>query len=266
MSPTIFQSQLITIHTIWIFFALAIFITSYQLIKLAIKNRLKIQFLSDNFLKLIIVGIIGARIVAVIFNYTSYFYEFSIEAFLRLFYIWDKGLSFSGAMLAIIIYFYYISKKEEQNFFKWLDVIIPATILGLAIGHLGTFFEGTNYGIPTSLPWGVNFESPSIKYAVPIHPTQIYAFLYASIIYASLINFKQSEKFQIFQKDGAIGLIGISAYFFFKFLEEFIRGDDVLLIFDIRITQILTLIAFLISSYIFYKKFLKKNRKKKKSK
>ena len=76
MSPTIFQSKLITLHTFWIFFALAIIIASYKLIKLAIKNRLKIQFLSDNFLKLIIVGIIGARIVAIIFNYKTYFYEF----------------------------------------------------------------------------------------------------------------------------------------------------------------------------------------------
>ncbi len=266
MSPTIFQSKLLTIHTFWVFFAFAIIIATYQLIKLATKNSLKIQFLSDNFFKLIIVGIIGARITSIIFNYKTYLYEFSIEAFSRLFYIWDKGLSFWGAMLAMILYFYHISKKQEQNFFKWLDIIIPATILGLAIGHLGTFFEGTNYGIPTSLPWGVNFESPSIKYAVPIHPTQIYAFLYSSIIFASLLNLKQSEKFKIFHKDGATGLAGISVYFLFKFLEEFIRGDDTLIIFDIRVTQILTLIVFMGSFYIIFNKFLKNSIKKRKKK
>ena len=187
MNPSIFQSSFINIHTFWLFFAIAVIISSHKLIKLTVKNNLKIQFLSDNFFSLIIVGIIGARIVSLIFNYQRYFYELSTEAFLKLFYIWDKGLSFWGAMSAIIIYFYYISKKEKQNFFKWLDIIVPAIILGLAIGHLGTFFEGSNYGTPTSLPWGVNFESPSIKYAVPIHPTQIYAFLYSSIIFTSLI-------------------------------------------------------------------------------
>lgn len=261
MKPTIFQSDFITIHTFWIFFAVAIIIASHQLIKLAIKNRLKIQFLSDNFLKLIISGLIGARIIGIIFNYQTYFYEFSIEALSRLFYIWDKGLSFWGAMLGILLYFYHITKKQDQNFFKWLDVIIPATILGLAIGHLGTFFEGTNYGIPTSLPWGVNFESPSIKYAVPIHPTQIYAFLYSSIIFASLIHLKHSEKFKIFHKDGAIGLTGVSIYLLFKFLEEFIRGDDTLLIFDVRVSQIFTLIVLIGSSYMFYRSFYKKKRK-----
>ena len=140
MNPTIFQSNLFTIHSIWVFFAIAIIITSHQTIKLAIRNRLKIQFLSEHFFKIILSGIIGARIIAIIFNYKTYFYEFSLDAILKLFYIWDKGLSLSGAITAILIYLYYISKKNEQSFLKWLDAITPATILGFAIGHLGTFF------------------------------------------------------------------------------------------------------------------------------
>ena len=182
---------------------------------------------------------------------------------MRLFYIWDKGLSFWGAIVGILLFLYKTTKKNDQKFLKWLDVIIPATILGLAIGHLGTFFEGSNYGTPTSLPWGVNFESPAIRYAVPIHPTQIYAFLYSSILFSVLIHLKKAEKFKIFQKEGAIGLFGISTYLLLKFLEEFIRGDDTLLIFNIRVSQILTFIVLVLSSYIFFKTILEKEKKKK---
>lgn len=261
MHPVIFQTKFFTLYTFWIFFAAAIIIGTYTLIKLSLRNSLKLQFLSENALKLIIWTIIGARILALIENYNTYFYEFSGKTFLQLFYIWDKGLNLVGAIIGFLLYLFFLCKKSDQDFWKWLDVIIPSLILGLAIGHIGAFFEGVNYGNETSLPWGVNFESPAIKYAVPIHPTQIYAFLYSIAISIWLIFLSQNEKIQNL-KSGFIGLLGVFLYTFLYFLEEFLRGDDVLTVFDIRVPQIFSFIIAFSTGIFLYRRYNKTNRLK----
>ena len=258
MFPIIFSTNFFELHTLWVFFAIAVIISTIILIRLSLSNGLKVQFISANAWKIIIWGLIGARIWAIINNYNSYFSEISLQNFLRLFYFWDKGLELWGAIIAATIYLYSLCKKSEQNFWKWLDVIVPSIIAGLAIGDIGAFFDGTNYGTPSSLPWAVNFDNAAIKYSVPIHPTQIYAFLYSSIIFTALIFIGQNQKIKQMETSGLVGLIGISSFCFFHFLEEFVRGDDALMIFNIRIAQIAALIATISSLIVMYLRFHKK--------
>lgn len=241
MHPILFQTKYFTINTLWFFVAIGIIVTIYAIVKLSIRNGLKLQFLSDNSWKLILWTLVGARIVAILTNINSYFYEFSGNALVKLLYFWDKGLNIWGATITFFIYFYILCKKKDQDFFKWLDVLIPAAIIGMAISHVGAFFEGINYGSESSLPWSVNFESPAIKYAVPIHPTQIYAAIYSTLIAITLIALNKSKKIATMEMHGLIGLLGIGAYQLFRFLEEFLRGDDIWMIFGIRSTQIFAL-------------------------
>lgn len=258
MFPIIFSANFFELHTLWVFFAIALIVSTVVLIRLALSNGLKVQFLSTNAWKIIIWAVIGARIWSIINNYSNYFSEINLPNLLRLFYFWDKGLELWGAIIAALICLYILCKKNEQNFWKWLDVIIPATILGLAIGSIGTFFDGTNYGTPSSLPWAVNFDNAAIKYSVPIHPTQIYAFLYSSITFSILIFLGQNQKIKNMERSGLVGLLGIAIFCFFHFLEEFVRGDDALTILDIRIAQITSLIALIGAITIIYTRFFKK--------
>ena len=50
----------------------------------------------------------------------------------------------------------------------------PALAIGHAIGRLGCFFVGDDYGRPTDLPWGVAFPEGLPPTTVPVHPTQLY--------------------------------------------------------------------------------------------
>lgn len=254
MHPIIFQTKFFTLYTFWVFFALAIIIGTYTLIRLSLTHNLKLQFLSENTFRLIILTIIGARVFALIENYQTYFYELSSNTLLQLFYIWDKGLNLAGAITGFIIALYFLCKKFEQDFWGWLDVIIPSFIIGLAIGHMGAFFEGINYGNETSLPWGVNFESPAIKYAVPIHPTQIYAFLYSITLFGILIFLSHIEKIKNL-KSGFIGLLGVTFYTFLGFSEGFVRGDDTLMFFGIRVPQILSLTIAITTGILLYRRY-----------
>jgi phosphatidylglycerol:prolipoprotein diacylglycerol transferase len=166
--------------------------------------------------------------------------------------------------LGFILCLYFLCKKQDQDFWKWLDVFVPAITLGIGLGSIGAFFEGINYGHETSLPWGVNFESPVIKYTVPIHPTQIYAFIYCTILAIGLIFATNIKRIKDIYFSGLIGIGGIMFYNVLKFIEEFFRGDDTLTIMDIRISQILAFIL-TISAGIFlnirYNKHAKKHSK-----
>lgn len=263
MAPEFFQTKYFTIHTLWIFFAAALVVGTYIFIKLTVRNGLKIQFISEHSLGIILWSLFGARILSLILNYKTYFYEFSFEALIKVFYFWDKGLSLTGALIAFIIFLRYICKKHEQDFWKWIDVLVPSILFAISIGYIGTFFEGTNYGKPTSLPWGVNFESSQIKYTIPIHPTQIYAFLYTLAISTTLILISKTEKIVNLKKSGFLGLIGITAFFFVNFLEQFLRGDDTYLLFGIRIPQIIALLISISAGLFLYFHYNKPEKSKK---
>lgn len=261
MFPELIQTKFFTLNTLWFFIGAGIIVGTIILIKLSVHNSLKIQFLSENAFKLILFSIIGARILSVIFNYEIYFSELSAKSFFQLFYFWDKGLDLWGALIAFIITFYFLCKENEQDFYKWLDVLVPSAIIALSLGHIGAFFEGINYGNETSLPWGVNFESPAIKYTVPIHPTQIYAFIYSISLGIGLIFLSKNHKIATLEKPGFIGIIGIIAYQFLRFLEEFVRGDDTILIFGIRLPQIIALILAISAGIFLYLRYNKPEKK-----
>lgn len=257
MNPILFQTSFFTLNTFWLFIVIAAISGTYTVIKLSIKNSLKLQFLSDNSFKLLLFSVLSARIVSIAQNYQTFFYEFSNKALSKIFYIWDKGLNPWGGAIAFIIALYLICKKNDQDFFKWMDVIIPSVLIGMAIAHLGAFFEGINYGHETSLPWGVNFESPAIKYTVPIHPTQIYATIYTGLIAVGLLYMYKAQKLTELKKEGFIALIGIFAYNIMRFLEEFARGDDTWLLLGIRVPQIIALLIAITTAYFIFKRHKK---------
>jgi phosphatidylglycerol:prolipoprotein diacylglycerol transferase len=50
----------------------------------------------------------------------------------------------------------------------------PALALGHAIGRIGCFLVGDDYGRPTSLPWGIAFPEGLPPTTDRVHPTQLY--------------------------------------------------------------------------------------------
>ena len=56
-------------------------------------------------------------------------------------------------MLAVTIYL----RKKNEPWLMWADIVAPCLILGYAIGRIGCFLVGDDYGIPTNLPWGMSF-------------------------------------------------------------------------------------------------------------
>lgn len=55
-----------------------------------------------------------------------------------------------------------------------LAAATPALAVGHAIGRIGCFLVGDDYGSPSDLPWAVAFPQGLPPTDVPVHPTQVY--------------------------------------------------------------------------------------------
>lgn len=104
------------------------------------------------------------------------------------------GLVFLGGLLGGFIAVSYVIKKNNLPWPKFVDTAAPLVILGYAVGRVGCFLVGDDYGIPTHLPWGIAFPDglPSSTYNIfqtyypwislegfdpgvlKVHPTQLY--------------------------------------------------------------------------------------------
>lgn len=246
MYPVLLEIGPITIYSLWIFVAAGFFAALLITNKLVQKTRLSLKFIANYSLAIFFGGLIMARLVYVVRNYQFFFQDFSLNSFLELFYIWDKGLSPWGGILGIGLSLLYFARREGESIRKWLDVISVGIMSAIAFSNLGAFLDGRNYGRETDLPWGVVVET-SI-FAVPIHPTQVYAAIYSG---ALTILLYQLFNHRISKDPGNVALIAIGGYSFFRILEEFMRGDESNMFLGFREAQIYALLGLLITIILF---------------
>lgn len=257
MFPVLIQIGPIIVYSLWLFAGLGFLLGVFIFSLLGQQKRLNMNFIYNHSFSIFIWGLVGARLLFVLRNITFYFSDISVQSFLSILYVWDKGLSFLGGLLGIIIAIVYFSKKEHEQTNKWLDILTISTLFALILGHIGTFLDGSAYGNVTSLPWGIIFDNPSIKYAVPIHPTQIYAFIYTTILAVFLYRYFKNKK----PVAGKTSLIGLISYCILIFLEGFLRGDDVFMYGGLREEQWFVLIILIITGGYLLRRY---NRKRKK--
>jgi phosphatidylglycerol:prolipoprotein diacylglycerol transferase len=239
-----------TIYMLWVLFALGVLSSLLIVNKLAKSRLVKISFLAENSILIFFCGLIMARLVFILYN-LSFFWEVIIQQgqILQIFYIWDKGLSVWGGLIGIFMSLYLLSRRHKEDFLAWADILIVSILIGMISANIGAFLDGRNYGSPTDLPWGLTVETS--QYAVPIHPIQLYAAIYSGLIGLLLCNiFSRNE----FKKSGVISLVGLTLYCFFRFLEEFLRGDESNMLFgSIREAQLYSLIGLLFGGYMLYR-------------
>ncbi len=248
MFPILLQIEPITIYSLWIMLGIGFFASLILINNLVKYRKVKLSFLADNSIVIFFSGLILSRLVFVISNWQYFFADFSFQTMFSFFYIWDKGLSPWGAIAGVYLALYFICKKKNSNFGAWADIFTASIIFAVFFAHLGAFLDGRNYGIPTNLPWGIMIDTS--RYAIPIHPTQIYAAIYSLIIGITGLALFNNEKFK---ENGLVSLLIVNVYSIFRFIEEFLRGDETIRLLGLRLPYLLALITFGISGFLLYK-------------
>jgi phosphatidylglycerol---prolipoprotein diacylglyceryl transferase len=93
------------------------------------------------------------------------------------------GFAWFGGLLAGFVAFVWLGRRQNVPLLTLLDVGSPAAALGYGIGRIGCFLSGDgDYGVPTSLPWGMSFPNGLVPTTERVHPTPIYELIAACAI------------------------------------------------------------------------------------
>src|SRR6266849_6454162 len=167
-------------------------VAAYRLSLVAVYTRMSnLWFLFYIFGVAGIAGLVGARLYHVLESPGEFFADPWSQLFSRYGFAWFGG--FLGGFIALVI----MARRLKIPLLLFLDICAPAACVGYAIGRIGCLLSGDgDYGIPTSLPWGLSFPNGVVpttgiwdpnshsgvclKYGLPencaVHPTPLYEF------------------------------------------------------------------------------------------
>jgi phosphatidylglycerol:prolipoprotein diacylglycerol transferase len=139
-------------------------------------------------------------------------------------------MTFYGGAIGTFLGGFIYTKIARLSLRDILDISVPCGLLALAVGRVGCFLNGDDYGsiVPGSWAqtsgsflWAVTF--PNLEDHLPRFPVQLWETIAALIIISPLIlNFKN---LQTRLGHGMIGYIAIVSYANVRFVLEFFRGD-----------------------------------------
>ena len=132
---------------------------------------------------------------------------------------WNKtfyGGLFGGVATFLLTYRFYYLRSNPPIIKEVLKIAPSAICLGHGIGRLGCFLNGCCYGVETESWFGMYFPGHSHK----VFPTQLFEMAFLLILSAIL--------FILAIKDMTVYTMPIYllAYGVFRFVIEFIRGDE----------------------------------------
>ncbi len=84
------------------------------------------------------------------------------------------GLSWFGGLLGGVGTAVWMMRRQRVPLLPAIAAATPALAVGHAIGRIGCFLVGDDYGRPSDLPWAVAFPEGLPPTTVPVHPTQLY--------------------------------------------------------------------------------------------
>ncbi|MDD2656274.1 MAG: prolipoprotein diacylglyceryl transferase [Patescibacteria group bacterium] len=168
-------------------------------------------------------GVLGAKLPILLINLPDIIKNFPDITYIL------AGRTITGGLLGGTLAVWYVKKKLAIKEKKG-NLFAPAIALGVAIGRIGCFLRGCCYGIPTNLPWGINFGDN-----IPRHPTQIYETIFMLIMFPILLYKRKTAN------PGYLFYLLMNSYFIFRFFEEFIRENPHY--FGLTLFQYISLIA-----------------------
>lgn len=182
--------------------------------------------------------ILGGRLGYILF----YNLAFYLANPLKLFAVWEGGMSFHGGLIGSVIGGFVFCRRRKLEFMAIADIAALTAPVGLMFGRIGNFINAELYGRVTELPWGIVFPGGG---DLPRHPSQLYeAFLEGPITLLVVWLVWRKNR-----PDGSVLWSFVACYGLFRTLVELVREPDQQLgLFGgiISMGQILSLPMFLI--------------------
>jgi phosphatidylglycerol---prolipoprotein diacylglyceryl transferase len=131
-------------------------------------------------------GFVGAKFYHLLESPAEFFADPVHLIFSPYGFAWFGGLLAGFAAFAFVawrIIQHNAAARRPISLLTVFDAGSPAAALGYGIGRIGCLLSGDgDYGIPTSLPWGMSFPNGLVPTVERVHPTPIYEFIAACAI------------------------------------------------------------------------------------
>lgn len=145
--------------------------------RLARRQGLDGQMVTDLGIYVALAGLIGAKLLMILYDLPYYLGNprqiFSMAT------LQAGGVFHGGLILALLVAVWYVRRKQLP-FLPVADAFAPGIALGHAIGRIGCFAAGCCWGAVCDRPWAVTFTNPEahelvgVPLGIPLHPSQLY--------------------------------------------------------------------------------------------
>jgi len=139
------------------------------------KNDMSSAEIEDLFAYCILALIVGARLGYCIFYNLTYY----LQNPLKIFAVWEGGMSFHGGLLGLILAGWLFSLKRAKPFLMLADLGAVAAPPGLFFGRMGNFINGELFGRVTDSVWGMVFPAGG---NLPRYPSQLFEAFFEGLV------------------------------------------------------------------------------------
>ena len=254
MSPVIFEIFGFEIRWYSVLILTGI-IVAYSLAYMESKKfQIKKEFLFNLLFWTLIIGIVGARLYYVVFNFDYY-----KDNLIEIVQVWNGGLAIHGGILFGLITIIFYTRKYKANTWKILDILAPSVVIAQAIGRWGNFFNSEAYGSVVEYKTLVNmkiipqFVIDNMYINGAYHLPMFYFESISCLIVFIILLINRRRKYV---KNGEILSLYLILYGIIRFVIETFRTDS-LMFMDLKVAQIVSVIMILTGIIIIIKKHRK---------
>ncbi|MER3522642.1 MAG: hypothetical protein C4326_00890 [Ignavibacteria bacterium] len=266
MIPILFEIGPIKVYSYGLMLGIGFLIGSY-ILSLEFKRKGIDPHLASNITIIaLIFGITGAKMLYLIENWREFILDPIGMAFSAGGLTWYGG--FTLGIAAVVVYV----RAKKVSILKVLDALGVALLLAYGVARLGCHFSGDgDYGFPTDLPWGTNYERgtypPDRAFRIfyeseamrrlypeiiekfpngvpantPCHPTPVYEMLLGVASFALMWSVFRKKSYP----DGMLFAIYLVLSSVFRFSVEFLRLNPRLL-FGLSEAQLISAVLFVV--------------------
>lgn len=257
MYPTLIQFGSFTITTFGLMMFLAFVTAGWVLSRQFRRYALDDELASSMVMWAAIGGIVGAKVYYAIL--TRDWHNLISRAGL----VWYGGLigGFIGCSLLIL--------RNRVDYLTAADAASPALAIGYALGRIGCFLVGDDYGRPTNAWFGIAFPQGSPptnayelrRFGVPVdpsisddtilrvHPTQLYESAAAIVMFVILLALAKRPHLRGRVFGLFLVMMGIE-----RFLVEIVRAKDDRFLGPFTIAQLISVILVIFGTYLVARK------------
>lgn len=161
------------------------------------------------------------------------------------YYILYGGSVFYGGLMGGVAATVLACKRYKQDFWTIADEFARIMPLGQAIGRIGCYLNGCCYGKEYYGIFSVDYLVDGRE--VRVVPTWFMEALFCILLFL----FLQKKKFN--KRVGKSSALYLTAYSFFRFFIEFLRGDDIRGYAGLLSTsQIISIVVFIVGIYLLH--------------